>query len=238
MSIYNLDQLRAAVPEHYKNFPDDALICLYRRDLKSDLPQGQVFDYLGVEARPIFLNCDQVIQLHSFILPKSLYVVGLTTLLICIVGWLIYKSLNKKIPIDSKFTLGFKLGSFGTYVSVFLLIPHLLRFDVVTAVTYTVGWFLITVPLLLLLGFVIQQIKEVGLVGVKSFAVTQFKKIVNSRDSSEIWQQIAEEVESSNLDKALWAQCYAKADGNDSKTKSYYMKARYDKLKSEKEIYS
>lgn len=209
------------MPEHYKNFPDDALICLYRRDLKSDLPQGQVFDYLNVEARPIFLNCDQVIQLHSLFLPKSLYVVGLTTLLICIIGFLIYRSLKKKIPSGTKFTLGLKLASIGTFVSVFLLIPHLLRFDVVTALTYALGWFLITVPLLFLLGLVVHLVKEQGLVKVIHFISAKFKKIVKSRESKAIWLKISEEMESGNLDKSLWSQCFAKAEGNESKTKSY-----------------
>ncbi len=230
MPISNLDQLRAQAPARYKDFPDDVLICLYRRELKLDVPEGQVFDLLNVEQRPMFLNCDQVIQLHSLFLPKSLYIVGLTTLLICLLGLLIYRSLNKKIPIDSKFTLAFKLGSFGTYASVFLLIPHLLRFDVVTALTYTVGWFLVTVPLLLLLGFVIQQIKEVGFVELKNIAFVKFRKIVKSRESRAVWERIADEMESGNLDKALWSQCFAKAEGNESKTKSYYMKARYDQL--------
>ena len=185
------------------------------------MPDGQVFDYLNVEQRPIFLNCDQVIQLHSFFLPKSFYVVGLTALFICIAGTLIYRSLNKKIPIGSKFNLGCKLGSIGTFVSVFLLIPHLLRFDVATALTYTFIWFLITVPLLLLLGFVIQQIQEVGLLEIKNFAFIKIKKIVKSRESKAVWGRVAEEMESGNLDKALWSQCFAKAEGNELKTKSY-----------------
>jgi hypothetical protein len=230
MAIYTLDQLRAAVPEHYKNFPDDALICLYRRDLKSDVPQGQVFDYLNVEARPIFLSCDQVIQLHSLFLPKSLYVVGLTTLLICIIGLLIYRSLNKIIPTGTKFTLGLKLASIGTFVSVFLLIPNLLRFDVVSALIYTVGWFLITVPLLFLLGFVIQLVKEPGLGEVMHLVSAKINKIMKPRKSKEVWLKISEEMDSGNLDKALWSQCFVKAEGNESKTKSFYMKARYDQL--------
>jgi hypothetical protein len=230
MPINSLDQLRANAPEGYKIFPDDALICLYKRDLKLDLPDGQVFDYLNVEQRPILLNCDQVIHLHSFFLPKSFYVVGFTTLFILLVGLLIYRSLNKKIPVRSKFNLGFKLGLLGVFVSVVLLIPNLLRFDVVTALTYTVGWFLITVPLLFLFGFVFHEVKEADIAGVSHFFFIKINKIINRRKSREVWLKISEEMDSGVLDKALWSQCFARAEGNEPKAKSYYMKARYDQL--------
>ena len=53
-------------------------------------------------------------------------------------------------------------------------------------------------------------------------------------DEDEIYELIADELESGGVNKALWTKLFAMHDGNEIKIKSAYIKMRFEKLYNEK----
>ncbi len=49
----------------------------------------------------------------------------------------------------------------------------------------------------------------------------------------QIYTQIADELDSGNLDKAAWTKAYAASDGEDKKARSAYIKLRFERLASD-----
>ena len=66
---------------------------------------------------------------------------------------------------------------------------------------------------------------------LKEQKVDQNEDIEASKDANQkVYEQISNELETNDIDKGLWTQAEAESGGDDNKTRSNYIKLRYEKL--------
>ena len=66
---------------------------------------------------------------------------------------------------------------------------------------------------------------------LKEQKVDQNEDIEASKDANQkVYEQISNELENNDIDKGLWTQAEAESGGDDNKTRSNYIKLRYEKL--------
>jgi len=169
------------------------------------------------------------------------------------VGYYAFKGNVLSINIWMKYLIWINVGLMAIY-SVFVDEEYLgyMRSGLSTRMSLIVGVTIMLIPKVILYFYTRQLLSEgngvqtnttvqrnTEVVDITPIKVLNKPLIVSNREASinlnedEIniyYSQAFEEVEKSNVDKGLWARCFAESKGNENETKSTYIKFRADKL--------
>lgn len=163
------------------------------------------------------------------------------------VGWYGYKGNLEAIRTTIKFSI---CANLGLMTFIYLFVGNN-EYDTVRNLKnlMAIGLAIMLVPSAILFFYCSQEINEEK-ISKKSDEIKQSKnenkvfetetknqktsQSLNEEEINEIYSEVFQELENGNIDKGLWARCFAEENGEENKVKAQYIKIKSSKIIEEK----